>query len=884
MKPSPKKGQAAKNFPGLITNADPGDIPVGAAVQQHNIQSVIPGQLNVRKGWRRAARFNRADIGSVSRADLTNIYRYRHTLGDKIITVNAAGEVAARKNNTVSVIASNTYGDTSWSFTRDRCGALIGVNGYGRGIYWEGNSGTAGKLGLDPPTAAPVVTIQNPGGVNGIRSFGTAKFYYRYVAGTNGIFHYSNLSPATTIVIEEADLGSEFVWSGLLNSSQNRVHTIELWRSLPGDENTLYLVGSLRAGLFISSFAAYSPSNNLAVTFSGRHNYSVGSVITISGSVADNGSATITEVVNEYTVRTGAVYSGTPTPINQASVYGAGYKESFSDTQLQDAAVADANKRLLIVSNGELVANRFVPPPPWKHSIAKLQDRTFYAADTTYQSGYLGTTVGNPSVSLLVPSFWNSPDIGARQVQIEGESSYFSVLSFGNTQINVDPAPTATSTQRRYAIRPMECERNAIYYSEPDEPQSVPRTNIITIQEQAEDEDEIVGIHAFGPYLYVLKEHHIYTVSFVRQPRIDAQARLLCHRGAFNKNCWDTHEGVAYLMDSEGCYVMGMNGAFESISDSIQDLWRDGTIDVTNTYWFHVKVDARAGVVRYYVRFTGDLGTRPRRALCYNIRTGAWWTETGPMEVAACVSIDEEGERYNLGAGQNDIVLDLARGESDMVATEIRGTCASSTPELIADLTANFDQSVVGAPIAFLDGNCRGQVRTILSVVTPQVVSVSATTSPLFNYAQNPFTEPPADGSRYIIGGIYYAYRIGTYDLVVDDDHNRRAAVVDYRPTEKEYHIWSRRYLDQKTTPENNWDTQSLGGSSVQTIQGTPETWINTKRELYPASEQPGVARLNFSGKKEDLSSRGYSVSIDLDGIKGDEAIEIYEITLEGID
>lgn len=882
MKPQVKKAKVGQNFPGLLTNADPGDIPVGASVLQHNLQSIIPGQLTVRKGWRRAARFNRSDVGSVARADLTNIYRYKHTLGDRIITVSASGEVTSRKNSTVSTIMSNTFGDTRWSFIRDRCGALIGVNGYGRGLYWEGNTGLAGRLGLDAPTVAPTVTIQNPGGPNGIRSFGTARFYYRYVAGRSGIFHYSNLSPATTIVIEEADEGSEFVWSGLQNSSQGRIHTIELYRSLPGDENTLYLVGSLRAGLGIASLSAYSPSNNLAITFSAQHNYTVGSTIAIAGSTADNGNAVITSVVDAYTVRTSSVYSGVETPPLQAYSYGYGYKESLSDTQLQDAALNDPNKKLLIISNGELVANRFVPPPEWKHSIAKLQDRTFYAADAVYDSGYVSTTALSTSVTGVIP--WPTPTIvNGRSMQIDGEPSTFTILSAGGSTYTLDPKPAITLAARRYAIRPPECERNAIYYSEPDEPQSVPRTNIITIQEQVEDEDEIVGIHSFGAYLYILKEHHIYTFSFVRQPRIDGQARLLCHRGAFNKACWDTHEGVAYLMDSSGCYVLGMNGAFESISERIQNLWRDGTIDITNTKWFHVKVDKRFNLVRFYVRFTGDLGARPRRALCYNIRSGDWWTETGPMEISALTSLDEEGERINLGAGQNDIVVDMSHGESDMVATEIRGTVSAATAEVIADSTASFTDALVGAPIAILDQNGRGQVRTILSIISSTVISVSPTLSPLFSYAQNTFDPVPDVGSKYMIGGIPYAFRTGLYDFVVDDDQNRRAAVLDYRPTTKEYVIWSRRYLDRNAEPEVNWDALDLGATGVFTIPNTPETWIKTTRDTAGAGKQPGVARMPFSGKKEDLSNRAYSIAIEFEGIKGDEPIDIFELTLEGI-
>lgn len=46
-----KKGVEIADFPGLIIDADPNDLPVGGAVDQVNVQSSRPGQLMVRAGW-----------------------------------------------------------------------------------------------------------------------------------------------------------------------------------------------------------------------------------------------------------------------------------------------------------------------------------------------------------------------------------------------------------------------------------------------------------------------------------------------------------------------------------------------------------------------------------------------------------------------------------------------------------------------------------------------------------------------------------------------------------------------------------------------------------------------------------------------------------------
>lgn len=40
------------DFPGLLTHADPRDLPPGAAREQTNVTSAEPGQLTVRAGLR----------------------------------------------------------------------------------------------------------------------------------------------------------------------------------------------------------------------------------------------------------------------------------------------------------------------------------------------------------------------------------------------------------------------------------------------------------------------------------------------------------------------------------------------------------------------------------------------------------------------------------------------------------------------------------------------------------------------------------------------------------------------------------------------------------------------------------------------------------------
>ena len=52
MSDQPQKSVSIRQFPGLVTQADPHDTNPGAASVQINIRSDRPGELNVRRGMR----------------------------------------------------------------------------------------------------------------------------------------------------------------------------------------------------------------------------------------------------------------------------------------------------------------------------------------------------------------------------------------------------------------------------------------------------------------------------------------------------------------------------------------------------------------------------------------------------------------------------------------------------------------------------------------------------------------------------------------------------------------------------------------------------------------------------------------------------------------
>lgn len=190
---------------------------------------------------------------------------------------------------------------------------------------------------------------------------------------------------------------------------------------------------------------------------------------------------------------------------------------------------------------------------------------------------------------------------------------------------------------------------NAILYSEIDEPESVPAENELIVQENTTDPDKLVALIPMGGMMLLAQTCHLYRLTYVAQPVIDAAIVLVSYRGILNSRCWDVLGGVAYIADSNGMYAY--DGQQEApISVPIDNLWRDKVIDFSKSEKFHVRADPSSQVVRFYYSRVGDSAPAQGngemvgvRALCYCVSTKAWWEETYPAAVTAACRLPIQG-------------------------------------------------------------------------------------------------------------------------------------------------------------------------------------------------------------------------------------------------
>lgn len=193
-----------------------------------------------------------------------------------------------------------------------------------------------------------------------------------------------------------------------------------------------------------------------------------------------------------------------------------------------------------------------------------------------------------------------------------------------------------------YAVDTTGDSPNSLMYSEVDEPESVPHFNELVIQENAGEHDKLVALVPLGSQLLCVQTGHIYSLTYVAQPVIDAAVGLVAYRGALNEHCWTVMNGVAFLADSFGVYAF--DGQSETpLTDAIENYWRDNIIDFSKSSLFHLSSDFSSKTVRFHYCKTTD--SEPVRALCYCVSTKAWWEEVYPHAIHASTTALIGGKR-----------------------------------------------------------------------------------------------------------------------------------------------------------------------------------------------------------------------------------------------
>jgi hypothetical protein len=786
-------------------------------------------------------------------------------------------------------------------FARTRDGVLMGVNGYDRGWRWNGITAQAELLGMIGPTAGPFVALLGGGGSND----GAYTCCYRFADDS---VPDPISSPISATYVINAVEHSKFSWTGLQavdtrpgywNTASNirpteRYTHVELWRTTVGINGVagtvFYRVGRFTTGFRTSVTYCCTLTNNgsgkCRITCPNTIDSAVGLSISTSSSTAGYNGVyhNVTALVGATAFDTDVAYTTNANVSFSVNGYAG---DATGDSTLQYNATVDPSSWMSLLNpDGTLNASRQVYPPTHKPYMVMHQDRTWYAGYAAYRQGTVSTTAGNANITGSGTSWPDEFNYSPKVIPPEDESDFryiwidnepapliVTACSGGNA-ITLQNPPTLTQSGVNYWIGPPLIHRRRLLFSEIDEPESVPRVNVIDIQENTGDDDAITGLIPEGQYLYVLAERHVYRVTYVAQPHIDASVTMVAGRGCVNHRCWSRAENNIYLLDQSGIWLFGGGyGNVTPIGLPIGDLFRDGVIDWSKKDWFFSQDDPMQEVIRWYVSFVGDSGTRPKRWLEYNYRAQVWSTGSAVVETGgSCLAI-VSGKLSVLVGGEYDTVYRIGSGAVEHVTSVVRGTATSATSTTLVDSSAPFSSVTKGAPLAIVSGTGKWQMRKVATISGD---FKTLTVSP-------DWTTTPDSTSHYCVGAIHYQWTSNQYYWVGGQMEVPRGVSMKYQPTLVTSGFALRLFTDYATTADVFQYDYDNPGKAVSISTGSTDAIFNTASIASGNGKAMGWERLDIPGRCTEEGHSGRAIQFDLEGIQEGSAMMFYTVTIFGV-
>jgi hypothetical protein len=413
---------------------------------------------------------------------------------------------------------------------------------------------------------------------------------------------------------------------------------------------------------------------------------------------------------------------------------------------------------------------------------------------------------------------------------------------------------------------------NAIYFSELDEPESVPDVNEIIPMSAGNGADVLTALIPFGTTLLLMQSRHCYGLTFSRQPLLDAQVIPQAYRGCVNQRSWGIHDGVLYVMDQSGVYAMDQSGGIKSLSDAIEDHFRS-KIDWGSSKWNFIAIDPRTKTLRAFVCHTEDnASTYPSRCFCYSLDSNGWWVEVYPQLVTGASPATMSGGEYRcVYASESGPVLldegstDIARGAITSVKVTSGGAGYKTPPSVSvsggagAKLQATLDGSGRVQAIWVLRSG-RGYESGSIEIGPPNDPDHPSPVQASASFTASPLSEDTPVSPVCL-------YRGGTYEYPTDDTDTRLGGVSDrsisvtYAPLERTNEISIRAYYNGSKTPRQNVAERDRGtGFRHDSIDPAARLDIGGDSDL-----DGGVAKASFSGSSSgDMRGTDRHVSVEV--------------------
>jgi hypothetical protein len=457
-----------------------------------------------------------------------------------------------------------------------------------------------------------------------------------------------------------------------------------------------------------------------------------------------------------------------------------------------------------------------------------------------------------------------------------------------------------------YAVDTSGSELNTIYYSEVDEPESVPDINQIVLQQSGRDADRIMALAPLSGALMIFQERHAYALSFASNPVLDAQVHSVAFRGCMGPKCWDVYDGVVFALDQTGVYAITAEGSVEDISSPISNLLKS-ELDVLNSGRNFLTIDQTNRVVRAFVSFKSDrlvldeTDGHPTRVLCYSLGTKSWFMEKFPQKMRAAtagkLSLAQRAfapcDVRNIYACESGLALvnegpaDLARGAITSVRLTSRGYGYKTPPTVTAsggvgaELQAVINDSGQVTAVVIRNPG-RGYTSGSLAFSAPNDPTAVSPSSAVATFTA---TSTTTDTPTFIP----YRMKTGCYAYVDDAADPKAAGVqprqvrVAYKPLAVASPMAMRLYYNNAADPRRNLATRVRGaGFSFSTIDSSAR--VDLGANTISRGSDDGVASAQLSGRTiDDLNTTDRNVAVEIMGARtGGDPVIVYGIDVSG--
>lgn len=529
-----------------------------------------------------------------------------------------------------------------------------------------------------------------------------------------------------------------------------------------------------------------------------------------------------------------------------------------------------------------------VPPPSGRAVACELWRTTSNQATTLYRVASVSST---SFVDDLTDDELRDPDRS-------GYAAMPIVLPNGQLNANRFGIPPSDKSavvrfQDRYwyGVDTSGKQPNTILYSEVDEPESVPDINELILQQNERDSDAITAMIPYGPTMLIMQSRTCYSLTFAKQPVLDAQVTPVAYRGALNQRCWDILDGVAYVLDQYGVYAVASGGNVEPLSRAVDDIFNKA-VDKANCRWYFVSSDPASRVVRAFVALKGDgSGGFPTRAYCYHVDSKTWWQERYPQRLSsACPARLSNGDYQTVYAGTGGTYLlgegsaDLARGAVIQTVLTSGGRGYSKPPTVTATggSGAEFQASI----------DTNGKVTAIW--ITSMGYGYKSGTL----YISPPDTGTQAATATYVATSLTqdtpvytpYRFKTGAMQYVSDSQDPKAASTtprnvsLQYRPQPQSCELAMRLYYNNSPHPRPNVAARDRGvGFTSNTTDSGGRLDMAANMTKYGADT--GVARALLSGRTmDDIASADRAIAVELAGArKTSDPVVIYSLDANGV-